>query len=176
MKKPAFPKKSKGRTGSGAPDEAAFAAAGPAGSSGGTKTTQSLLAAAAVLAVVFGVAQVRPPATAAGPDQGGAATSAQVERTALVCPQPLQGLTGSTTLTAYTPPGTGTGGDAAAGVGWVADAAAPATAPSAPAAPAPSAPAPSAPTAAASTAPVAAKDTAPGDAPLNLTNPGAPVV
>ncbi|MER6396116.1 DUF5719 family protein [Kitasatospora sp. NPDC001603] len=178
MKKPAFPKKSKGRTGSGAPDEAAFAAAGPAGSSGGTKTTQSLLAAAAVLAVVFGVAQVRPPATAAGPDQGGAATSAQVERTALVCPQPLQGLTGSTTLTAYTPPGTGTGtgGDAATGVGWVADAAAPATAPSAPAAPAPSAPAPSAPTAAASTAPVAAKDTAPGDARLNLTKPGAPVV
>ncbi|MFF1909426.1 DUF5719 family protein [Kitasatospora sp. NPDC058218] len=168
MKKPAFSKKSKVRPGAGAPDAAASGPAGPTGSSGGTKTTQSLLAAAAVLAVVFGVAELRPPAAPAGADRGGAATSAQVERTAAVCPQPIQGLTGSTTLTAYTPPGTG--GDAAGGAGWVADAAAPATAPTA----APSAPPAPAPTA--SGAPAADKGGAPSDARLNLTKPGTPVV
>ncbi|MEV0536424.1 DUF5719 family protein [Kitasatospora sp. NPDC050463] len=170
MKKPAFSKKPEVRPGAGAPDETASGPTGPTGSSGGTKTTQSLLAAAAVLAVVFGVAELRPPAAPAGADQGGAAASAQVERTAAVCPQPLQGLTGSTTVTAYTPPGTGA--DAAGGAGWVADAAAPATAPAA----APAAPAPPAPAPAASGAPAADKGGAPSDARLNLTKPGTPVV
>ncbi|MFJ9953440.1 DUF5719 family protein [Kitasatospora sp. NPDC091207] len=178
MKKPAFSKKSKSPADAGAPDEAAFGPAGStratgssasSGSSGGTKTTQSLLAAAAVLAVVFGVAWQRPPATPAAAGQGGAATSAQVERSAAVCPQPLQGLTGSTVLTAYTPPGSG--GDAA-GAGWVADAAAPAAAPTA----APSAAAPPAPVPAASGAPAADKGGAPSDARLTLAKPGALVV
>ncbi|MER7757106.1 DUF5719 family protein [Kitasatospora sp. NPDC097643] len=149
-----------------------------AGRSGGTRTTQSLLAAAAVLAVVFGIAQVRPPAVPAKADQGGSAATAQVERTAVVCPQPLQGLTGSTSLTAYTPPGTG---GATGGAGWFSDAAAPATPPTtAPSAPASAAPAPTA-AATGSAAPGAGdkggadKGGAPSDARLTLTKPGTPV-
>ncbi|TYC74904.1 DUF5719 family protein [Streptomyces sp. CB01881] len=172
MKKPAFKKRSKDQDGAPPADGAAFSA-GPAGaprSSGGTKTTQSLLAAAAVLAVVFGIAELRPPAAPAAADQGGAATSAQVERTGAVCPQPLQGLTGSTSLTAYTPPGGAAAVDgAAAGAGWISDAAAPAAPSAAPSA-APATPAPSA-----SGAPAPAKGGVPSDARLTLAKPGTPV-
>ncbi|MER6365633.1 DUF5719 family protein [Kitasatospora sp. NPDC001527] len=171
MKKPAFRKKST------APETAPAAAPAGAGDgapaprgSGAAKTTQSLLAAAVVLAAVFGIAELRPPATPAATDRA-TATTAQVERSTAVCPQPIQGLTGSTTLTAYTPPGAGEG---AGGVGWLSDAAAPAAAPAtaAPsAAPAATGGAPAAPTA----APAADKDTAPSDARLTLAKPGTPV-
>ncbi|MFJ3794410.1 DUF5719 family protein [Kitasatospora sp. NPDC090091] len=145
------------------------------GGSGGTKTTQSLLAAAAVLAVVFGIAELRPPATPAGADQG-AASSAQVERTAVVCPQPLQSLTGSTSLTAYTPPGGAAGEGAAAGAGWISDAAAPATPPTTAPSATPSAAPSSAPAPAATGKPAADKGGAPADARLTLAKPGTPVV
>ncbi|MFI6445360.1 DUF5719 family protein [Kitasatospora sp. NPDC050543] len=153
MKKPTFKKP-------------ASAATDPAsGGRTGTRTTQSLLAAAVVLAAVLGIAELRPPATAPGVDAAGAATTAEVERTALVCPQPIQGLTGSTALTAFAPPGA----KAAGGTGSVSDVipppAAPTTAPSAPAGAA-AAPAPSA------TAPDPAAP--PADARLSLTKPGVP--
>ncbi|MFF0416352.1 DUF5719 family protein [Kitasatospora sp. NPDC004745] len=183
MKKPAFRKKS----GSEAPDAAGpteaerpgyapeeapeEASAGrPAARSGGTRTTPSLLAAAVVLAAVLGIAEARPPAAPAKADGGVVPSTAQVERTSAVCPQPLQGLTGSTTLTAYTPPGTG---GATTGAGWLSDAAAPATAPTtAPAAtPAPTGSATPAPTG--SGAP-ADKGGAPSDARLTLAKPGTP--
>ncbi|MFG3229777.1 DUF5719 family protein [Kitasatospora sp. NPDC048194] len=172
MKKPAFRKKP------GARAEEAFEPAGdlppaqaprPAGAEGGapgrsagTRTGQSLLAAAVVLAAVFGIAQVRRPAA---PAAAGGATpaTAQVERSAAVCPQPLQGLTGSTTLTAYTPLGTG---PASGGAGWLADQAAPATPPTA----APSA----APAATAPASPAPDKNAAPADAKLTVTKPGTP--
>ncbi|WP_245206360.1 DUF5719 family protein [Kitasatospora sp. RG8] len=177
MKKPAFKKRSTDQDGAPQADDAAFSA-GPAGaprSSGGTRTTQSLLAAAAVLAVVFGIAELRPPAAPAGADQGGAATSAQVERTGAVCPQPLQGLTGSTSLTAYTPPGGAAAADgAAAGAGWITDAAAPATPPTAAPSATPSA-APATPAPSASGAPAPAKGGVPSDARLTLAKPGTPV-
>ncbi|MEV7025811.1 DUF5719 family protein [Kitasatospora sp. NPDC093558] len=178
MKKPSFGKKSSPaeaeETGylppepDPAPDaDGAPVPARPAGRSGGSRTTQSLLAAAAVLAVVFGIAQVRPPAAPKTGDTGAAATTAQVERTAAVCPQPLQGLTGSTTLTAYTPPGTGS---ASGGAGWLSDANAPATpAPAASSAPA----APAAPAPTGSAAPD--KGGAPADARLTVAKPGTPV-
>ncbi|MBP0455490.1 hypothetical protein J5Y04_39120 [Kitasatospora sp. RG8] len=134
-----------------------------------------MLAAAAVLAVVFGIAELRPPAAPAGADQGGAATSAQVERTGAVCPQPLQGLTGSTSLTAYTPPGGAAAADgAAAGAGWITDAAAPATPPTAAPSATPSA-APATPAPSASGAPAPAKGGVPSDARLTLAKPGTPV-
>ncbi|MEU4119967.1 DUF5719 family protein [Kitasatospora sp. NPDC028055] len=181
MKKPAFGKKSAARAEQ--PVEPATAPAGagePAGAPGTApgrsagRTTQSLLAAAVVLAAVFGIAEVRPPAGPAKADGGGAPSTAQVERTAAVCPQPFQGLTGSTTLTAYTPPGTGS---ASGGAGWLSEQAAPATPPTA----APSAPAPSgSPTAAPSAAPSAPatpapdKNAPPADAKLTLGKPGTP--
>ncbi|MFD4399962.1 DUF5719 family protein [Kitasatospora sp. NPDC058478] len=185
MKKPAFRKKSapeaveptetaeagqsgqSGHAPAQAPEPAASAR--PAGRSGGTRTTQSLLAAAVVLAAVFGIAETRPPAVPAKADGGVAPTTAQVERTAAVCPQPLQGLTGSTTLTAYTPPGAG---GATGGAGWLSDAAAPATPPTT----APSAPASGAPAAPSGSAAPAAPDkgAAPADARLTLAKPGAP--
>ncbi|MFE0458262.1 DUF5719 family protein [Kitasatospora sp. NPDC058965] len=86
------------------------------GPSGG-RTGRSLLACVAVLAVVFGVAELRPPAA---PTAGaaGAPAAAQVERTAAVCPQPMQGLSGSTQLTAFTP---GSGGTAPGGTATVRD-------------------------------------------------------
>ncbi|MFB6890503.1 DUF5719 family protein [Kitasatospora sp. NPDC056327] len=180
MKKPAFRTKSAepdtapaARPVAGTPDGAPAAPKG----SGAARTTRSLLAAAVVLAAVYGIAAARPPAAPAGTG-GATATSAQVERTTAVCPQPLQGLTGSTTLTAYTPPGAG---EATGGAGWLSDAAAPAAPPAtaSPGTPAPS----SAPTAPAATgtpaapaaAPVADKDTAPTDARLTLARPGTPV-
>ena len=139
------------------------------GPGGLTRTTQSLLAAAVVLAVVFGVAELRPPAKAAT-GAAGAATSAQVERTALVCPQPLQGLTGTTALTAFSP----AGATATGGTGYVTDIAPPPAAPTA----APSASAPAAPAATPAGAPAATPGTAaaPADARLVLAKPGVPVV
>ncbi|MEV6976702.1 DUF5719 family protein [Kitasatospora sp. NPDC093806] len=187
MKKPAFGRKS------AAPDTAPHpgpaepagtfdGAAQPGGAakrSGAAKTTQSLLAAAVVLAAVFGIAQARKPAAPARTDQA-TATSAQVERSTAVCPQPLQGLTGSTTLTAYTPPG---GGEATGGAGWISDAAAPATAPTTAPSAAPSAAgtapaasgAPAAPSGAPAAAAAADKNAAPADARLTLAKPGTPV-
>ncbi|GHF89983.1 hypothetical protein GCM10018790_79090 [Kitasatospora xanthocidica] len=189
MKKPAFRKKSGpdeapepvGSSRPAEPAEAAPAAGASrfAGKAGGTRTTPSLLAAAVVLAAVFGIAQVRPPAAPARADAAAAPSTAQVERTAAVCPQPLQGLTGSTTLTAYTPPGTG---PATGGAGWLADAAAPAVpaaqpsgTPSAAATPTPTAPAtPAATGSGAPAAPVPDKNAAPADARLTLAKPGTP--
>ncbi|WP_380279149.1 DUF5719 family protein [Kitasatospora purpeofusca] len=176
MKKPAFRKKSAAPdTAPGAAPGRAFAGAPAPKGSSVARTTRSLLAAGVVLAAVFGIAELRPPAAPARTDRA-TATSAQVERSTAVCPQPLQGLTGATTLTAYTPPGTGTG--EAAGAGWLSDAAAPAAPPAtaapgaAPAAPtATGAPATPAPTA----APAPAKDAAPADARLTLAKPGTPV-
>ena len=149
-------------------------AGGPGGASSGlTRTTQSLLAAAVVLAVVFGVAELRPPAAASG--AAGAATSAEVERTSLVCPQPLQGLTGTTALTGYAP----AGAPATGGSGYVTDIVPPPAAPS----PVPSASAPAAdpaasPAAAPSAAPTAtpSADAAPADARLVLAKPGVPAI
>ncbi|MFC9331516.1 DUF5719 family protein [Kitasatospora sp. NPDC057015] len=182
MKKPTFRTSSAKATGPSAPSaepDSAAPSAPPAGADGGrttpgggsgvTRTTQSLLAAAVVLAAVFGIAELRPPA---GTEPvAGSATTAQVERTALVCPQPLQGLTGTTTLTAYAPPGaTATGGS-----GFAADLvpppAAPTATPSAPAASAPAAPATPAAPAPAAPSP----DAAPADARLALTKPGVPL-
>ncbi|MCC9311756.1 DUF5719 family protein [Kitasatospora sp. RB6PN24] len=88
------------------PDRQAGGASG-----GGSRTGRSLLACAAVLAVVFGVAELRHPA-APSARPAGSATAAQVERTAVVCPQPMQGMTGTTQITAITPAdavGTGSG-------------------------------------------------------------------
>ncbi|MED7952392.1 DUF5719 family protein [Streptomyces sp. BE303] len=167
MKKPAFKKKSDPQT------EGAAGQSGPAPKgSGAARTTQSLLAAAVVLAAVFGIASLRPPATPAATTA--TAASAQVERTSVVCPQPIQGLTGSTAFTAYTPPGAGA--PAAGGAGWISEAAAPAAAPpsAAPATPAPAAT--GAPTGAPATAaPAVDKNAAPADARLTLAKPGTPV-
>ncbi|MEU1290374.1 DUF5719 family protein [Kitasatospora sp. NPDC005856] len=189
MKKPAFRKKSgagepvepvepagpavaaepSGSAPAARPARGRFAAG--AGAGGAARTTPSLLAAAVVLAAVFGIAEVRPPAAPVGAGTGTAPTTAQVERTSAVCPQPLQGLTGSTTLTAYTPPGTGS---ATGGSGWLSDAAAPAAQPSAaPTAPAtPAAPAPTG--SGAPAAPAQDKNAAPADARLTLSKPGTP--
>ncbi|MEV4560542.1 DUF5719 family protein [Kitasatospora sp. NPDC049285] len=125
---------------------------------GGSRTGQSLLAGAAILAVVFGVAELRSPVT---PTTGatGKLTSTQVERTALVCPPPLQGAVGSTTLTLFTPPG----GTAQGGTGVLNDV----TPQSVVAAQAPAQPA-TAPSGTASGAPAAA------DARVTLAKPGVP--
>ncbi|MBD0693448.1 hypothetical protein BG452_41420 [Streptomyces sp. CBMA123] len=135
-----------------------------------------MLAAAVVLAAVFGIAESRPPASPAKADGGAAPSSAQVERTAAVCPQPFQGLTGSTTFTAYTPPGTGS---ATGGAGWLAEQSAPAvpptTAPSAPGTPAASGTPSAAPSGSGAPAtPAPDKNAAPADAKLTVTKPGTP--
>ncbi|MFJ5927941.1 DUF5719 family protein [Kitasatospora sp. NPDC092948] len=83
---------------------------------GGSRTGQSLLAGAAVLGLVFGVAELRAPVSPTV-GQAGKRTETQVERTALVCPPPLQGAVGSTGLTLFTPEG-GTG---SAGTGVLGD-------------------------------------------------------
>ncbi|MFD4661170.1 DUF5719 family protein [Kitasatospora sp. NPDC058444] len=191
MKKPAFRKKSGPGGTPGEPAGPAVAAepsgpapagrparsrspfaGGAAGAGGAARTTPSLLAAAVVLAAVFGIAEVRPPAAPAKAGTGAAPTTAQVERTSAVCPQPIQGLTGSTTLTAYTPPGTGS---ATGGAGWLSDAAAPAVPAAQPSA-APTAPAAPAPTGSgAPTAPAQDKNAAPADARLTVSKPGTPV-
>ncbi|MDH6136945.1 hypothetical protein P3T37_006376 [Kitasatospora sp. MAA4] len=134
---------------------------------GASRTGISVLAAAGVLVLVLGVAEARPPAAPAGPPAG-AALTAQVERTAVVCPQPMQGLTGTTTITALTP---GAGGTAAGGSGTVTDVTPPAPVASAPpsgtpsGSPAPSSPAPSA----------GAAQGQPTGARLTLAKPGVPV-
>ncbi|MGW7583541.1 DUF5719 family protein [Kitasatospora sp. NPDC054768] len=192
MKKPAFRKKSGAGEAAG-PAGPAFAAepsgaapdarpgrsrspfaGGAAGAGGGARTTPSLLAAAVVLAAVFGIAEVRPPAAPAKAATGAAPTTEQVERTSVVCPQPIQSLTGSTTLTAYTPPGTGS---ATGGAGWLSDAAAPAVPAAQPTAPpaTPAAPAAPAPTGSgAPAAPAQDKNAAPADARLTVPKPGTP--
>ncbi|MGW4815413.1 DUF5719 family protein [Kitasatospora cineracea] len=82
---------------------------------GGSRTGQSLLAGVAVLGLVFGIAELRAPAGPAA--AAGRRTTAQVERSALVCPPPMQGVTGSTSLTLFSPEG-GTG---STGTGLLAD-------------------------------------------------------
>ncbi|MFE4975706.1 DUF5719 family protein [Kitasatospora sp. NPDC056651] len=181
MKKPAFRKKSGAGEAPAAPAKRASAAPAAArpgrfggAGNGAAKTTQSLLAAAVVLAAVFGIAELRPPAAPAKAGAGTAPATAQVERTAAVCPQPLQGLTGSTTLTAYTPPGTGS---ATGGAGWLSDAAAPAVPAAQPTTAAPAAPAPATPAPTGSgtpSGPAQDKNAAPADARLTLAKPGTP--
>ncbi|WP_457032045.1 DUF5719 family protein [Kitasatospora sp. P5_F3] len=129
---------------------------------GGSRTGTSLLAGAVALGVVFGIAELRPPVDPVGAVTG-SATSAQVERTVKVCPQPLQNLTGTTQLTLFTPPG----GTATGGYGALVD-----VAPRTPAADAP-APAPAAsPSAAPSVNPA---DVAPSGARVALAKVGTPV-
>ncbi|WP_051967082.1 DUF5719 family protein [Kitasatospora mediocidica] len=133
---------------------------------GGSRTGISVLAAAGVLVLVLGVAEARPPAAPAGPPPG-AAVTAQVERTAVVCPQPMQGLTGTTSITAVTP---GAGGSAAGGSGTVSDVTPPAPVASAPpsGSPAPAqSPAPAANPAQGQGQPTGAR--------LTLAKPGVPV-
>uniref|UniRef100_UPI000AD07B72 DUF5719 family protein n=1 Tax=Peterkaempfera griseoplana TaxID=66896 RepID=UPI000AD07B72 len=67
-------------------------------------TTASLLAAALVLAAALGIAELRPPAHPPADGPAGA-THTRVERTSAICPQPVQGLSGTTTYTAFTPSG-----------------------------------------------------------------------
>ena len=126
---------------------------------GGSRTSLSLLSAAGLLALVLGVAELRQPAAPTGP-AATAAASAQVERTAVVCPEPRQGLTGSTTITALTP---GAGGTATGGTGTVRDVVPPAAAAAPSGSPA------------ASPAPAAPASGAPVDGRLVLAKPGTPV-
>ncbi|MFI9784929.1 DUF5719 family protein [Kitasatospora sp. NPDC051984] len=83
---------------------------------GGSRTGQSLLAGVAVLGLVFGIAELRAP-VAQSTGAAGQRTTAQVERTSLVCPMPMQGAVGSTSLTLFSPEG-GTG---SAGTGVLGD-------------------------------------------------------
>ncbi|MER8188243.1 DUF5719 family protein [Kitasatospora sp. NPDC094015] len=136
-----------------------FAAAGLGGAS---RTGRSLLAAGVVLGVVFGIAELRPPVTPAAAGTAAGATTAQVERTSVVCPQPLQGVTGSTALSLFTPPGAAATGGTAALNDVTVESAGSAGAP----APAPSAPASGDPSGAAAPAADAAR--------LTLAKPGAP--
>ncbi|GJF34804.1 hypothetical protein KNE206_75040 [Kitasatospora sp. NE20-6] len=160
---------------------------GLGGLPGGSRTGQSLLAAAAVLGVVFGIAELRPPADPSAADSPKGVTSAQVERTSLLCPAPVQGLLGSTALTVFSP--AGASGTATGGSGYVSDvvppaAAAPAASPSAggSARPSPSGSPSSSPSASAKTsAPASASASAapsaaaPADARLSLAKAGVPV-
>ncbi|GAA1955741.1 DUF5719 family protein [Kitasatospora viridis] len=128
------------------------------------RTGRSLLAGAAVLAVVLGVAELRPPAPPSGRPTG-APVGAQVERTSAVCPQPMQGMTGTTQITAVTPADAGGSGNGTATVRVL-------TPPStvAPASGAPSgSPAPS------GSAPAAPAAGQPNDARITLAKPGVPV-
>ncbi|MGF1431397.1 DUF5719 family protein [Kitasatospora sp. LaBMicrA B282] len=150
---------------------------------GRSRTGLSLLACVAGLAVVFGVAELRPPAQPAAAPSG-KPVAAQVERTALICPQPMQGVIGSTTLTALTP---GTGGSGSGGSATVGDvvpppgAAGPSGAPSgspsgSPAGSSSGAPAGSSSGAPASPAPAGPASGQPGNASVVLAKPGVPVV
>ncbi|WP_051732366.1 DUF5719 family protein [Kitasatospora phosalacinea] len=130
---------------------------------GGSRTGQSLLAGVAVLGLVFGIAELRSPATSAA-DAGGARTTAQVERTALVCPPPMQGVTGSTNLTLFSPEG-GTG---STGSGLLAEA----NADNVVAAQSPARAAPTKP----SGAPSGSPSEQPSGSPSAAPNAGAPVV
>ncbi|MFJ8044608.1 DUF5719 family protein [Kitasatospora sp. NPDC096147] len=166
MKKPSFKSAKQGAAEPAAPrpvEPGAPGAEAPGGrpSGGASRTGVSLLAGAVAIGAVFGIAELRPPS---GPTVVPAvAGTAKVERTALVCPQPLHGLTGSTALTLFSPEEGGSGGygalSNAAPHAPVADA--PSGSPSAaPATPAPATPAPA--------------DAAPADAKVALTKPGVP--
>ncbi|MGK4581119.1 DUF5719 family protein [Kitasatospora sp. HPMI-4] len=171
LKKPSFgkPGKSSGAAGNAAGAAAEPVAAKPAGprpsSGAGPRTGISLLAAAAVLAAVFGIAELRSPVSPGSTGNVGSTTSAQVERTAVVCPAPFQGVTGNTDLTMFTPAGGAASGGSASltDVGGQGDA--PSDAASASGSPSanPSAPA------------SAAASTAPGGARLSLGKVGVPV-
>ncbi|WP_051943665.1 DUF5719 family protein [Streptacidiphilus rugosus] len=124
------------------------------------RTTQSLLGALGVLALALGIAELRPP-------QGQAAATGDSVRTAvtqtsLLCPPPLQGVTGSTVYSLAVPghdSSTGSGGGASLTpiTGAVGGAASPGTTPSPSGSPSGAAkPSPSgAPAGAASPAPLA---------------------
>ena len=81
-----------------------------------SRTTQSLLAAVGVLAVAVGIAEVHPPTgQAAAP---GRTVRTAVQHSSLVCPPPLQSLTGSTVYSLAAPgaaSGAGTGADSGTG-------------------------------------------------------------
>lgn len=128
---------------------------------GGSRTGTSLLAGAVVLGAVFGIAELRPPVDPAAKVTG-SPTTAQVERTSLVCPQPTQGLTGSTSLSLFTP----AGGEATGGYGALLD-----VAPHDPVADAPAAGSPSP----GATPTVNPADVPPSDARVALAKPGIPV-
>ncbi|MFE9422337.1 DUF5719 family protein [Kitasatospora sp. NPDC006697] len=134
---------------------------GDAPARGVGRTGRSLLACAAVLAAVLGVAELRPPAAPSARPTG-APVSAQVERSTAVCPQPMQGLTGTTQITAVTP---GDASGATGGTGTVRDIAPPAAAPAPAASAAPAGPAPSG-------SPAAGQA---NDAKITLAKPGVPV-
>ncbi|GAA2752599.1 MULTISPECIES: DUF5719 family protein [Kitasatospora] len=133
---------------------------------GGSRTGQSLLAGAAVLALVFGVAELRSPVTKAATGHGSGATTTQVERTSLVCQPPTQGLIGSTTYTMFTPGGASATDGTAVLNDVTPQSVAAAQAPAAQAAPQPSGS--GAPASGAPAAPQAA------DARLTATKPGVP--
>ncbi|MDH6140666.1 MULTISPECIES: DUF5719 family protein [Kitasatospora] len=145
-------------------------------SGGGGRTGRSLLACVAVLAAVLGVAELRQPAAPSARPAGSAA-AAQVERTAVVCPQPMQGLTGTTQITAITPAdatGTGTGSATVSAAAAPADGSsgspAPSGSPSGSAAPSGS-PSPSG-SSSPSGSPAAGQS---GSAMITLAKPGVPV-
>lgn len=95
----------------------------------GSGAGKSLIAGVAAVGLLFGVAELRPPVDPAKAAQGGAATMAPVQRTQAVCPDPRQGLLGTTNLTMYSPGG-GSTTDGTATLNNVApSAAAPAPAP-----------------------------------------------
>ncbi|MDH6124076.1 DUF5719 family protein [Kitasatospora sp. GP82] len=161
LKKPSFGKSAKPGP-SGAEPAVEQPATGRPSSGGGPRTGISLLAAAAVLAAAFGIAELRPPLAPAATGGGGSSTTAQVERTSLVCPQPFQGVTGSTDLTMFTPAG-GSAGSASGGSATVTDVGSQSGTPSA------------APSGDPSASPSAAASGAPGGARLSLGKVGVPV-
>ncbi|MEW1913548.1 DUF5719 family protein [Kitasatospora sp. NPDC085895] len=150
---------------------------------GGSRTGRSLLAAVAVLGVVFGIAELRPPADPSTAGAPGGATTAQVERSTLVCPPPIQGLFATTDLTLYDP----AGGKAEGGTASLFDVAPPAGAtakpsgsgsaqPSGSPSAGPSGSASSKPSGSASAKPSAGAPAAPAaGARLTLAKPGVPV-
>ncbi|MCU7824497.1 DUF5719 family protein [Kitasatospora sp. DSM 101779] len=138
---------------------------------GGSRTGRSLLAAVAVLGVVFGIAELRPPADPSTAGTAGGATTAQVERSTLVCPPPHQGLFATTDLTLFDPAaGKAEGGSASLSdvVPTAGAAAKPSAAPSGSPSASPSGSASAKPSAGASAAPAAG-------ARLTLAKPGVPV-
>ncbi|GAA2253976.1 MULTISPECIES: DUF5719 family protein [Kitasatospora] len=172
LKKPSFDKRGKSFDDLG--DAAEPVAAKPAGprpsAAGGPRTGVSLLAAAAVLAAVFGIAELRSPAAPGSLGNAGRTTSAQVERTAVVCPAPLQGVTGNTDLTMFTPAGAAASGGSATLTDVAGQSGAPSDSASAPAAPSGS---PSA-SPSSSAAAASAASAAPGGARLSLSKAGVP--
>ncbi|MEZ0070623.1 hypothetical protein ABIA32_006676 [Streptacidiphilus sp. MAP12-20] len=77
------------------------------------RTTQSLLGALGVLALALGIAELQPPQGQAAAT--GSSVRTAVTQTSLLCPPPLQGLTGSTVYSLAAPghdSSTGSGGSA----------------------------------------------------------------